>query len=127
MTQVHGTFTSVNQMGRPGTNVFRQGADTNTTPPAYQQERFASQYVAMFKAFGYTELEATSLALEWLPDILLYDYTSAAGFSRNGRQLADDVVDNVVEIMTRIIWQNFHTWEYPMIFRIRALGAQMAG
>jgi hypothetical protein len=100
MTEVHGTFTSVNQMGRPGTNVFRQGADTNTTPPAHQQERFTSQYVAMFKTFGYTEIEATSLALEWLPDVLPYDYTSAAGYP-NGRQLADDIVDNVVKIMTQ--------------------------
>jgi hypothetical protein len=100
MARVHGTLTSVNQMGRPGTNVFRQGADTNATPPANQRERFASQYVAMFKTFGYTEAEATSLALEWLPDILPYDYTSAVGYP-NGRQLTDDIVDNVVEIMTR--------------------------
>jgi len=100
MIQVHGTFTAVNQMGRPGTNVFRQGADTNTTPPAHQQERFTSQYVAMFKTYGYSEMEATSLALEWLPDILPYDYTNAGGYP-NGRQLADDIVDNVVEIMTR--------------------------
>ena len=100
MAQVHGALIPVNQMGRPGTNVFRQGADTNTTAPAHQRESFLSQYVATFKMFGYTEEEATSLALEWLPDILLYDYMSAAGYP-NGRQLADDIVDNVVEIMTR--------------------------
>jgi hypothetical protein len=100
MVPMHGTLIPVNQMGRPGTNVFRQGADTNTTPPALQRKYFLSQYVAMFKTFGYTETEATSLALEWLPDILPYDYTSAAGYP-NGRQLADDVVDHVVEIMTR--------------------------
>ncbi|HEX5838579.1 MAG TPA: DUF4331 family protein, partial [Anaerolineales bacterium] len=84
----------------PGTNVFRQGADTNTTPPAYQRERFASQYAALFMEFGYSETEATRLALEWLPDILPYEYTSAGGYP-NGRQLTDDVVDHVVEIMTR--------------------------
>lgn len=99
MVPVHGTLMPVNQMGLPGTNVFRQGADTNTTPPAHQREHFLSQYVAMFEKFGYREAEATSLALEWLPDILPYDYTSEAGYP-NGRQLADDVVDNVVEIMT---------------------------
>src|SRR5512142_2230659 len=33
MIPVHGTLTSVNQVGRPGTNVFRQSADTNTIPP----------------------------------------------------------------------------------------------
>jgi len=100
MALVHGTPTSVNQMGRPGNNVFRQGADINNTPPAHQREHFASQYVAMFKTFGYNETEATSLALEWLPDILPYDYTSADGYP-NGRQLTDDIVDNAVEIMTR--------------------------
>jgi hypothetical protein len=100
MTPVHGTPTSVNQMGRPGNNVFRQGADTNATPPAQQRERFLSQYVAMFEAFGYKEAEATTLALEWLPDILPYDYTSSAGYP-NGRKLADDIVDELVNLMTR--------------------------
>ena len=99
MALVGGTLTPVNQMGRPGTNVFRQGADTNTIPPAQQREQFSSQYLAMFKSFGYSEAEATTLALEWLPDILPYDYTNASGYP-NGRQLADDIVDPVVEIMT---------------------------
>src|SRR5688500_18129627 len=93
MALVHGTLTPVNQMGRPGNNVFRQGADTNTTPPAQQRERFFSQYVAMFKEFGYMEAEANRLALEWLPDILPYNHTSATGYP-NGRQLTDDIVDN---------------------------------
>ena len=100
MALVHGTLTSVNQMGRPGNNVFRQGADTNATPPAQQRERFSSQYVAMFKTFGYTEAAATTLALEWLPDLLPYNYTSAAGYP-NGRQLADDIADNLAEIITQ--------------------------
>jgi hypothetical protein len=100
MAWVHGQLTPVNQMGRPGTNVFRQGADTNTTPPAQQREQFSAQYVEMFKAWGYPETEAFALTQEWLPDVLPYDYTSAAGYP-NGRQLSDDVVDNIVEIMTR--------------------------
>lgn len=98
--QVHDTFTLVNQMGRPGTNVFRQGADTNTISPAHQREQFTAQYVAMFKAFGYSDTEAIELTWQWLPDILPYNYTSPAGYP-NGRQLGDDVVDNVVKIMTR--------------------------
>jgi Domain of unknown function (DUF4331) len=100
MIQTPGKFTPVNQMGRPGTNVFRQGADTNTIPPVHQREHFNSRYVAMFQTFGYTEAQANELALQWLPDILPYDYTIPAGYP-NGRQLADDVVDNVIEIMTQ--------------------------
>lgn len=100
MAPVQGTLTSVNQMGRPGNNVFRQGADTNATPPAQQRERFFSRYVALFETFGYSEAEATALALEWLPDILPYDYTSAAGYP-NGRKLADDIVDEAVSLMSQ--------------------------
>lgn len=100
MALVHGMLAPVNQMGRPGNNVFRQGADTNTTPPAQQRECFFPQYVAMFKTFGYSETDANKLTLEWLPDILPYSYLSTAG-SPNGRQLNDDIVDNVVEIMTQ--------------------------
>jgi hypothetical protein len=100
MAPVHGTPASVNQMGRPGNNVLRQGADTNATPPALQRERFLSQYAALFETFGYREAEAAALALEWLPDILPYDYTSAAGYP-NGRKLADDIVDEVVSLMTQ--------------------------
>ncbi len=99
MALVHGKPTPVNQAGRPGNNVLRQGADTNTAPPAQQRERFLSQYVATFKTFGYSEAEATKLSLEWLPDVLPYNYLSAAGYP-NGRKLTDDIVDNLVEIMT---------------------------
>jgi hypothetical protein len=100
MALVHGKLTPVNQMGLPGTNVFRQGADTNATPPVQQRERFASQYMATFKSYGYSEAEATHLMQEWLPDILPYNYTSGAGFP-NGRHLIDDIVDHVASIMTR--------------------------
>jgi uncharacterized protein DUF4331 len=99
MALVRGTPTPVNQAGRPGNNVLRQGADTNTTPPAQQRERFLSLYVANFKTFGYGEAEATKLSLEWLPDVLPYNYLSAAGYP-NGRKLTDDIVDHLVEIMT---------------------------
>lgn len=100
MATVEGILTSVNQMGSPGNNALRQGADTNSTPPSQQRERFFSQYVAMFQTFGYTEAEATKLSLEWLPDILPYNYMSAAGYP-NGRQLKDDIADNLVEILTQ--------------------------
>jgi hypothetical protein len=100
MVLVHGTPTPVNQAGRPGNNVLRQGADTNTTPPARQRECFFAQYVATFKTFGYSEIDANKLTLEWLPDILPYNYLDAGGYP-NGRKLTDDIVDNLVEIMTQ--------------------------
>lgn len=100
MVSVDATSTPVNQMGRPGNNVFRQGADTNTTPPAQQRELFFSQYAAMFQAFGYSETDANKLSWDWLPDILPYNYLEAGGYP-NGRKLTDDIVDNVVEIMTQ--------------------------
>ncbi len=98
---VHGALVPVNQMGRPGNNVYKRGTeDFNATPPARQRERYLPQFVATFRSFGYGEDEATALALEWLPDILPYDYTSAAGFP-NGRRLTDDVIDAVLQVMTR--------------------------
>jgi hypothetical protein len=100
MAMVEGVLTSVNQMGRPGNNALRQGADTNSTPPAQQRERFFSQYVTMFQTFGYTAAEATRLTLEWLPDVLPYNYLSAKGYP-NGRQLTDDIADNLLEIITQ--------------------------
>lgn len=100
MAPVHGVLSPVNQMGRPGNNVFRQGADTNTTPPARQRDRYLLQYEALFRGYGYSEGDAAALALEWCPDVLPYEYTSAAGYP-NGRRLTDDIVDNAVEILTR--------------------------
>ncbi len=100
LAPVHGALAPVNQMGRPGNNVYKRGAeDFNATPPARQRARYLPQFVATFQSFGYSEDEATALALEWLPDILSYDYTSAAGFP-NGRQLADDVADELVRVIT---------------------------
>ncbi len=42
--------------------------------------------MAVFQRWGYDEVEANRLALEWLPNIQPYDYTSAAGYP-NGRQV----------------------------------------
>jgi len=100
MASVHGTLTPVNQMGRPGNNALRQGADTNTIPPAQQRKLFFSQYVATFKTFGYSETDANKLTLEWLPDILPFNYMNTAGYP-NGRKLTDDIADNLVEILTQ--------------------------
>lgn len=98
---VHGVPTTANLAGRPGNNVFRPDVATfQTIPPAQQRARFLPQYIALFQNFGYSEAEATALAMEWLPDVLGYDYTRAAGYP-NGRQLTDDVADQLVRLMTR--------------------------
>ncbi len=100
MALVHGSLTTLNQMGRPGNNVLKQGADLNATPPARQRAMFLPQYIAMFRSFGYSDSEASNLALEWLPDILRYDYTSLAGYP-NSRKLTDDVVDELGRVLTQ--------------------------
>ena len=50
--------------------------------------------------YGFSEAEATPLAREWLPDIMPYDYTSAAGFP-NGRRLTDDTIDWFARLVSR--------------------------
>ena len=100
LIRMHGKLTPVNQVGRPGNNVFRGTAALNTTALAQQRRLFLPQYMAMFQSFGYDEAEATALAMEWLPDMLRYNYTSAAGYP-NGRQLTDDVADNVGRIIIK--------------------------
>lgn len=101
MVPVHGIPRPVNVAGRPGNNIFRPDVVTfQTIPPAQQRDRFLPQYVGVFQNFGYTEPEATALAHEWVPDVLRYDYTQAVGYP-NGRHLTDDVVDDLLRIITR--------------------------
>jgi hypothetical protein len=101
MLPIHGSLASVNQAGRPGNNVFRQGANTfNTIPPAQQRAHFLAQFQKMFRSFGYDEEEATTLAAEWVPDMLPYNFTSTDGFP-NGRKLTDDVAANAVHLLTK--------------------------
>lgn len=101
MTPVHGLLTPVNQAGRPGNNVFRQGATMfNTIPPAQQRASFLAQFETMFRGFGYGKDEARALAAEWVPDILPYHTTSGEGFP-NGRKLTDDVAAHTVHLLTK--------------------------
>jgi len=103
MAPVHDTFHQMDEMAR-GANFFNLTEEDkhtfNGTPPAQQRAIFLPKFVAVFQGFGYSEAEATRSAMEWLPNILRYDYTNAAGWP-NGRQLADDIVDSVVSFMTQ--------------------------
>jgi hypothetical protein len=99
---VHGTLMPVNQAGRPGNNIFRQGANTfNTIPPSQQRAAFLAQFETMFRSFGYDEQEAATLATEWVPDLLPYNLASAEGFP-NGRKLTDDVAANAIHLLTKV-------------------------
>jgi hypothetical protein len=92
------------QMGRPAINtVFNHGSDKNlfnATAPDSQRttvtstgKTFLENFVGTLEALGgYSAPQATGIADILLPDILTYDYSSTAGFL-NGRQLADDVID----------------------------------
>ena len=97
----HGAPITVNQAGRPGNNVLRPDAATfQTVPPAQQRERFVDDYVGLFESYGYSTEQAAALAGEWLPDVLRYDPRAPGGFP-NGRTLTDDVVDNLVSVVTK--------------------------
>jgi hypothetical protein len=100
MIPVNNQLSPVNQVGRPGNNVLKGAAALNSTPPTQQRELFLPQYVAMFRSFGYSEFQAIGLGQQWLPDVLPYNYTRPDGYP-NGRRLTDDVVDDLVSIMTR--------------------------
>jgi hypothetical protein len=104
MAPVHGALHQMDEMARPANNVFNQTKEDkhtfNGTPPAQQRAIFLRKFVAVIQGFGYGEEEAMQIALEWLPNILRYDYTSAAGYP-NGRKLADDIADSGLSLMTR--------------------------
>ena len=105
MAPRHGEPHQMDQAGRPGTSpLFIPDGDIkhafNGSQPAEQRARFLPTVVARFQAYDFDEPEATTLALEWLPDMLPYDYTSGAGFP-NGRTLADDIINAFVRLVTR--------------------------
>jgi hypothetical protein len=99
IVSVHGSPRVANLVGLPGNNVI-MGPVLRDTPPAQQRDLFLQQSIERFQSFGYGEAEAAALAMDWLPDVLRYDYTNPAGWP-NGRQLTDDVVDRFLILMTQ--------------------------
>jgi hypothetical protein len=100
----------VDRMGRPAINtVFNHGNDKNIfnhIPPtedrtAHTEEgpTFLQSFEATLESFGYSPAAAENIAKILLPDILTYDYSSAAGFL-NGRKLTDDVIDIELALVT---------------------------
>ncbi len=103
MAPVHGALHQMDEIARAA-NFFNQTPEDkhrfNGTPPSQQRALFLAKFEALFRGFGCSEAEANRLALKYLPNILPYDYTIAAGHP-NGRKLADDIVDEIVGLMSQ--------------------------
>jgi len=114
-------LTQADQMGRPAINtVFNHGNDKNVfnvTQPANMRnvlstvapttgQTLLSVFQQELQALSadspkgqYTADQALAIAQILLPDILTFDYSSAAGFL-NGRRLQDDVIDISLNLVT---------------------------
>jgi Domain of unknown function (DUF4331) len=111
MTMQPDHLTQADQMGRPAINtVFNHGPDKNifnVTQPAAQRSAataegptFLEQFTSELEALGgYSAGDALAIAEILLPDVLTFDYSSAAGFL-NGRRLQDDVIDIELSLVT---------------------------
>jgi hypothetical protein len=93
--------TRIDRMGRPAINtVFNHGDEKNlfnAGDPVNDWRDFGASFVSTLTSLG--AANPTGLAHVLLPDILTYDTSSAAGFL-NGRQLADDVIDAELNLIT---------------------------
>lgn len=96
-------FFQIDRMGRPLVNIaFTEGEDKNTfnhIEPMCDRELFLAKFTARLVKSGYSPEQAQQTALSLLPDILDYDYASAAGY-RNGRKLTDDIIDIQLALVT---------------------------
>jgi hypothetical protein len=104
MAPAHGKATQVDQVGHPLINALfnRTDADQaafNRTPPGRQRAQFTERFVSALRSFGYPDAEARGLAARLLPDVLVYDWSSSAGYP-NGRRLTDDILDLRVAMLT---------------------------
>ncbi|WP_157252057.1 DUF4331 family protein [Nonomuraea typhae] len=96
----------VERMARPLMNiVFTADADKNAYnggAPANDRRDYTGKVVATLLAAGggYSEHEVAEVAGRLLPDLLRYDCTSTAGYP-NGRQFADDIVDEQLAVLTK--------------------------
>ncbi len=100
-----GTLVNDDRMGRPAINtVFNHGTDKitfNQIDPDLDRELFLEKFVDVLEALAPSRSPSANehLAHFLLPDILTYNSSSASGFP-NGRQLADDVIDIELNLLT---------------------------
>ena len=104
--------TQIDRMGRPAintvfipNNIFEPSGSEpsqrnafNVAKPQHDQRDFRGEVVDTLDIF-HTLANANALADILLPDILTVDFSSGAGFL-NGRQLANDVIDAELGIVT---------------------------
>jgi hypothetical protein len=96
-------FFQIDRMGRPFINVaFTKQEDKNTfnrIEPIRDRELFTEKLVSVLESFGHNPESAQETALNLLPDILDYDYSSSEGYP-NGRKLTDDIIDIQLAVLT---------------------------
>ena len=104
--------TQIDRMGKPGLNTIFLHTDAtkdgfNVAEPAadvadYTDDVAGTTLAILQKALGYTaangDAYGATVAAALLPDTLVYDTTTAAGFT-NGRALADDVIDAAYDLI----------------------------
>ena len=95
------------RMGKPALNtVFISSTDKdayNNTKPADDLATWGDRFSAVLMAFGgYDQATADTITGLLLPDVLTLDTSSGSGFvgSLNGRQLAEDVIDFELTVVT---------------------------
>ncbi|MBK8902890.1 MAG: DUF4331 family protein [Anaerolineaceae bacterium] len=103
----------IDRMGKPALNtvLIPSGSKDayNATTPAHDVAEWSDEFQANLLALsgldgsGYTADEAAFVTSLLLPDVLTLDTTSTAGFTTgplNGRQLAEDVIDFELFVVT---------------------------
>ncbi len=95
---------TVDQMARPAINTALIAADRkdafNTTPPSQQWAAFGAEVIARITALSGDAAYAATIAGVLIPDVLTFELGNSSGFL-NGRQLADDVIDAELNILTK--------------------------
>lgn len=94
----------VDRVGRPAINtvLVQSGRkdEFNTSSPRGDRRKFRPDMIEIITSLnGGDEETARALSLVLLPDILTFDTDNSAGFL-NGRQLADDVIDAELNLLT---------------------------
>lgn len=94
----------IDRMGRPAINTVLipsgRKDEFNASEPADDPARFGDDVRATIESLSGDAALAEALTDILLPDVLTFDTTNSAGFL-NGRQLADDVIDAELDLLTK--------------------------